>query len=80
MADRIDIGAGPRLGFEPTDTSGFTFTPKEELTREQYLSQDVNFARPDLEAANWFKEETGIGVDAPRLVRTSMLQVQVITV
>ena len=67
MADRIDIGAGPRLGFEPTDTSGFTFTPKEELTREQYLSQDVNFARQTLKPLKGLKEETGIGVDAPKV-------------
>jgi len=67
MADRIDIGAGPRLGFEPTDTSGFTFTPKEELTREQYLSQDVNFARQTLKPLTGLREETGIGVDAPEV-------------
>ena len=67
MANRIDIGAGPRLGFEPTDTSGFTFTPKEELTREQYLSQDVNFARQTLKPLTGLREETGIGVDAPEV-------------
>ena len=67
MVDRIDIGAGPRLGFEPTDTSGFTFTPKEELTREQYLSQDVNFARQTLKPLTGLREETGIGVDAPEV-------------
>jgi len=67
MADRIDIGVGPRLGFEPTDDSGFTFTPKEELTREQYLSQYVDFSRQTLKPLTGLKEETGIGVDAPEV-------------
>ena len=67
MADRIDIGVGPRLGFEPTDDSGFTFTPKEELTRKEYLSQYVDFSRQTLKPLTGLKEETGIGVDAPEV-------------
>ena len=64
MADRINIGIGPRLGFDPTDTGGFEYTGQRALTASEYGSRDVNFQReyfglPDLE------EQTGIGTDAP---------------
>ena len=65
MADRIDIGLGPRLGPErPTEPVGFEYTGATAITPEQYQSEYVNYYRqyvglPSLE------EETGISVDTP---------------
>ena len=42
MVDRIDIGMGPRLGFDPTDTGGFEYTGQRALTASEYGSRDVN--------------------------------------
>tara|TARA_B100000282_G_scaffold75066_1_gene51502 strand:- start:3249 stop:5828 length:2580 start_codon:yes stop_codon:yes gene_type:complete len=66
MADRIDIGAGPRLGFDPTDTGGFEYTGQKALTADEYASRYVNFQReflglPDL------AEESGIETGAPEV-------------
>jgi len=65
MADRIDIGVGPRLGPErPTEPIGFEYTGATAITPEQYQSEYVNYYRqyvglPSLE------KETGISVDTP---------------
>lgn len=65
MADRIDIGLGPRLGPErPTEPVGFEYTGATAITPEQYQSEYVNYYRqyvglPSLE------KETGISVDTP---------------
>tara|TARA_Y100000114_G_scaffold42974_1_gene38332 strand:- start:663 stop:3473 length:2811 start_codon:yes stop_codon:yes gene_type:complete len=66
MADRIDIGTGPRLGFDPTDTGGFEYTGQKALTADEYASRNVNFQReflglPDL------AEESGIETSAPEV-------------
>lgn len=66
MADRIDIGLGPRLGDEPTDTGGFRFTGGSSIGREQYESGFVNFYNQALGLPT-LEEETGIGVDAPEV-------------
>ena len=66
MVDRIDIGMGPRLGFDPTDTGGFEYTGQKALTADEYASRYVNFQReflglPDL------AEESGIESGAPEV-------------
>ena len=64
MADRINIGIGPRLGFDPTDTGGFEYTGQKALTADEYASRNVNFQREYLGLPN-LEEQTGIGTDAP---------------
>lgn len=66
MADRIDIGLGPRLGDDSTDTGGFRFTGGSSIGREQYESGFVNFYNQALGLPT-LEEETGIGVDAPEV-------------
>lgn len=63
--DRINVGLGPRLGAAPTDTSGFSFLPKQKLTKDQYLSQYVDFSKQTLDFDSL--GSTGISVDAPEV-------------
>ena len=63
--DRINIGLGPRLGAAPTATSGFSFLPKQKLTKDQYLSQYVDFSKQTLDFDSL--GSTGISVDAPEV-------------
>ena len=66
MVDRIDIGVGPRLGFDPTDTSGFKYVGQKELTRKEYGSRRVNFANEFLGLPS-LGEESDIEVGAPEI-------------
>mgnify|MGYP003630713696 FL=1 len=65
MADRIDIGVGPRIAYdEPTSTSGFSYTGQETLSRENYGSQFVDFYSQSLDIPS-LSEQTGIDPNAP---------------
>jgi len=66
MADRIDIGLGPRLGTAPTDTSGFQFTGQTPISRQEYLSRPVDFTSEFLDTAT-LGQQTGIDVGAPEV-------------
>lgn len=62
--DRINIGVGPRLGAGATDTSGFSFVKRKQLTKADYLSNQVNFYNEFLGLPS-LGASTGIDVDAP---------------
>ena len=66
MVDRIDIGMGPRLGFDPTDTGGFKYVGQKELTQKEYGSRKVNFYNEYLGLPG-LGEESGIDVGAPEV-------------
>ena len=66
MADRIDIGTGPRLGFDPTDTGGFKYVGQKELTQKEYGSRKVNFYNEYLGLPG-LGGESGIEVGAPEV-------------
>ena len=66
MVDRIDIGTGPRLGFDPTDTGGFKYVGQKELTQKEYGSRKVNFYNEYLGLPG-LGEESGIDVGAPEV-------------
>jgi len=66
MVDRIDIGMGPRLGFDPTDTGGFKYVGQKELTQEEYGSRKVNFYNQYLGLPG-LGEESDIEVGAPEI-------------
>ena len=66
MVDRIDIGMGPRLGFDPTDTGGFKYVGQKELTQEEYGSRKVNFYNEYLGLPS-LGEESDIEVGAPEV-------------
>ena len=71
MADRIDIGVGPRIAYdEPTSTSGFSYTGQETLSRENYGSQFVDFYSQSLDIPS-LSEQTGIDPNAPGVGKTS---------
>lgn len=64
--DRINIGVGPRLGAGATDTSGFSFVKRKQLTKADYLSNQVNFYNEFLGLPS-LGASTGIDVDAPEV-------------
>ena len=65
MADRINIGAGPRIKYgNSTGTSGFRYTDQETLSKDQYGSQFVNFYTQSLDASS-LAADTGVEPDAP---------------
>jgi len=66
MADRINIGLGPRLGTAPTDTGGFEFVKQTALTEAEYGSRRVNFYNEFLGLPG-LAEESGIDVSAPEV-------------
>ena len=66
MVDRIDIGMGPRLGFDPTDTGGFKYVGQKELTQKEYGSRKVNFYNEYLGLPG-LGGESGIEVGAPEV-------------
>ena len=63
MADRIDIGFGPRLGPERPEPTSFEYVGATALSPEQYQSRFVNYANQYIGSPS-LEEQTGVAVEA----------------
>ncbi len=70
MADRIQIGVGPRISYDESRRISFSGGNKEVLTRDQYQNSYVDFFNQTLGMPT-LGEETGIDVSTPEIAGVS---------
>ena len=73
MADRIQIGVGPRISYDESRRISFSGGNKEVLTRDQYQNSYVDFFNQTLGMPT-LGEETGIDVSTPEIAGDSTRQ------